>query len=1108
MNRLRVSLAKDAATALSAAAFLIAAALPNISHAQAASSSPDQAAAVPTPAQVQTGSTASSGGDVVKMSPFEVQASDKDIGYYSQNTLAGTRLNSKLEDIGASITVVTKQQMQDTSSVNFNDMFLYEASTEGTENYSAYGGFDKSGTAVDSIQSSPQTANRIRGLGAADVTRDYFASLSQIQPDVYNVDSVEISRGPNSTLFGIGSASGIINQTIEKAILNKDSNEVSIRVGRWDNFRTSVNFNRALVPDKLAIAVAGVYQDSEPTGQKPAYDIQRREFAAVTLKPFANTTVRANIEYYDNPNRRANAYTPKDEITPWLANGSPSWDPTTYTATVGGTATAPITNSLLLPSGLVSGIGNPNVTHPYFYIVQGQVQLWEESQLGTNINVPGTPLTAKSTSNVFGPIGNERLVTSGGDFIKFSSAGPTGQVTYPLFHEPGIHSSNLLNWQGINTVSDNGGEDKAHIYNVEVEQQVIEGLFLEAGWYREQFDTVQRNYLGQNVGPVAEIDPNIRLLNGAPNPFFGRPFVDLQQPDDLDTQFLNEQQRVALAYQLDFTKHDGLIQWLGHHNMLAFYQHRENDSFNVRYRPQVVDAHSWDTTTNTANAASGSTQGAIQRKFYLSNSGSSIAFGPGLFSNNSLTYPLTWFNTSLGASGAWTNENATVAPVIFPATTQKTQQQTWSYSYSLQDYFLKDRLVLTFGQRHDYNRNRSSLGLPVDPSSGATDLLNLNNFSNWVGDSGITRQAGGVFHITNWLSVHYNQSDNFSPLNLAEDLFGNILPDPHGHGKDYGFSVSFFDDKLVAELNFYKSDASNSRSVTTFLDRAQRIDSSMFILWSQEVATNTLGAGASGSAINAFAAGIIKQPGVFPGSNFEGDTQSLAAKGWELNLIYNPLRNWNMKLTGTQDNSTFSNVEPHLVAWLAARLPVWTAATDPILGPFWTTISAGGTNDNNGSPQTFLLGTVYAAGLSTLLAQQGHKSQSLSKYHFSYITNYLFTSGPLKNFAVGGGLRWQSNYAVGYLAAPADSTAGGAITSLSPTAAVYDKERIHLDTWVSYNTKLPFLDNRIRAKIQLNVRDLLESGRLDVQGINPDGTPSVYRIIPPRQIFLTTTFDF
>src|SRR2546423_665359 len=43
------------------------------------------------------------GDEVVSLSPFEVVADNK--GYFASNTMSGTRLNSKIEDLGQSITV-------------------------------------------------------------------------------------------------------------------------------------------------------------------------------------------------------------------------------------------------------------------------------------------------------------------------------------------------------------------------------------------------------------------------------------------------------------------------------------------------------------------------------------------------------------------------------------------------------------------------------------------------------------------------------------------------------------------------------------------------------------------------------------------------------------------------------------------------------------------------------------------------------------------------------------------------------------------------------------------------------------------------------------------
>ena len=128
----------------------------------------DDAKAARTPV---TSASSSSSGDVVTLNPFEVDAS-KDIGYYAENTLAGSRLKTNVGDLASSITVVTKQQLDDTGALNINDVFLYEANTEGAGNYTPV--YINRGTATDGIggysgdDGTPlgiATANRVRGLG-------------------------------------------------------------------------------------------------------------------------------------------------------------------------------------------------------------------------------------------------------------------------------------------------------------------------------------------------------------------------------------------------------------------------------------------------------------------------------------------------------------------------------------------------------------------------------------------------------------------------------------------------------------------------------------------------------------------------------------------------------------------------------------------------------------------------------------------------------------------------------------------------------------------------------------------------------------------------------
>ena len=131
----------------------------------ATSSAPNSANT--SPAVVTRTAVAADGTELVQLSPFEVSAA-QDRGYLATSTLSGTRLNSKLEDLAASLSVVTKQQLLDTAATDINDVFMYEANTEGIYQFTSFT-VDR-GNVSDDVAANPQGATRVRGLTAANTT--------------------------------------------------------------------------------------------------------------------------------------------------------------------------------------------------------------------------------------------------------------------------------------------------------------------------------------------------------------------------------------------------------------------------------------------------------------------------------------------------------------------------------------------------------------------------------------------------------------------------------------------------------------------------------------------------------------------------------------------------------------------------------------------------------------------------------------------------------------------------------------------------------------------------------------------------------------------------
>ncbi|MDA0350455.1 MAG: TonB-dependent receptor plug domain-containing protein [Verrucomicrobia bacterium] len=180
--------------------------------------------------------------EVYELSPFTVDE-QQDVGYLATSTLAGTRLNTPLRDVGAAISVLTQELFEDTGATDAGTILSYATNAEvgGAQGNFAGSGefFQRADTSA--IRTNPQGNQRVRGLASAELTRNYF--LTDIPFDSYNSARITMSRGPNSLLFGIGSPGGVINNGIQGATLGNDFGEVSVRFGEHSSHRETFDYN-------------------------------------------------------------------------------------------------------------------------------------------------------------------------------------------------------------------------------------------------------------------------------------------------------------------------------------------------------------------------------------------------------------------------------------------------------------------------------------------------------------------------------------------------------------------------------------------------------------------------------------------------------------------------------------------------------------------------------------------------------------------------------------------------------------------------------------------------------------------------------------------------
>jgi catecholate siderophore receptor len=187
-----------------------------------------------------------------------------------------------------------------------------------------------------SMQSVADLARYVPGAGAAQgegnrdtiilrgnsSTSDFF--LDGVRDDVeyyrdfYNIDRVEILKGPNAMIFGRGGAGGIVNRVPRQANW-QPVRELSLRGGSWDNRRATVDVGDA-VNDRVALRITGLYENSD--SYRDGFNFERMGVNPTAAFAVGEATVvRLSYEYYDY-DRTADRGLPSELGRPYVTDPS------------------------------------------------------------------------------------------------------------------------------------------------------------------------------------------------------------------------------------------------------------------------------------------------------------------------------------------------------------------------------------------------------------------------------------------------------------------------------------------------------------------------------------------------------------------------------------------------------------------------------------------------------------------------------------------------------------------------------------------------------------------------------------------------------------------
>ncbi len=1144
--------------------------------------------------------TVTSPDEVVSLSPFEVKADTK--GYFQSNTMSGTRLNSKIEDLGQSITVMTKEQMSDFAMLDINDVFDYMASTEGTNSYSQFE-TDRTGAVVDQVSLNPNNANRVRGIGNANIAFNNIATSGRVPVDPLWLDSVELSRGPNANIFGLGNASGTVNQVPATANVTRDFTRVELRADSYEGWRASLDVNRHLANKKLALRASYANQH---TGfvRKPSGEDARRLSVQFKVQPNKNTTLALSWYNYKNASVRPNFTTPRDYYTDWVRLGKPGWNPVTRLVT--------LANGTVYGNGNVAGSTTAYTANPSFFT--GGAESRSPFQIGAPGEAPYWTM-ARYTANPATPAGNNFSVTdpfaSSAAGIGLLTMGPSETFTatqQPLYNSVArpINDKSIYDWGKINLAGNGKAWDDVNIYMAQLDQIVLntskQTLAAQLTFLREDAKRLENQPMGpasvnSNVGQL-QVDVNQVYLDGTPNPYFGRPYLRSSEPYLRDKPLLWDTLRAQAVYKLDFSHDKGWTKWLGTQQLLGYYEDKDQQTRLYTYRHTALGLDKgWEqkyantllgiqTSTNVdprylingTSIVPGNYDRLNEQYYVGSTPGGGIEYAPNLFPEGA-SVPYVWGPSATQMFKDVSAVGYTPAPGGGLNNLNEVVKTTGGV---LQSSFLNGKLVGTFGMRQDIVNDRNApLALltsdlrhydfeasdkwigPWRVAKGKTKSTSVVvrpfqdiKFFRTEGKSGIGRFFAEA---ASSLSLTYNKADNFIAQGPAFDLFLKQLPNQTGTSKDYGFWLTMLDGKLSIHYNHFDTKQLNLRNgdITTMAQRILRyegfISNDSYNLRSQTTAwLNGLGTG--GTATNEQIAAAIKMPleqynGLqkIAANNTYAAVMDAQSKGHELEINFNPSRNWTISASVTKTRAMNIGAGSAVDEYIAARMPIWTTLEDPrftpttqtingVTGPYATapanSIPTGATGhllwwNIVGAPFTTIAGynatqspalnyaanvdapmSVFRALIGRPLPQQREYSAKFNtRYNLAGITENRF----LKRTSVGGSLRYASKGAIGFyglgytpgmdLTLPANK-----ILQLDPNRPIYSGAEVFVDLFLTYKTKL--FHDRVGASFQLNVKNVQESGvRLQKTAAFFDGRASTYRIVDPRQFIFTASFD-
>ncbi len=1002
------------------------------------------------------------GEETVMLTPFEV-ATTQDTGYAGQDTLSGSRLRTNLKDVAAAISPMTAEFLRDIAATNVESAMEYGVGTRmETDDARA------AGPVADGYNDSTRSI-RIRGLPGGGRSINFFGAPGEV--DLYMSESLEVSRGPNSILFGFGSPAGKINISSKQALLSKNAYSLSSRTDSWGGQRWVADANLAAIKNQLAVRAA-VLRGRESSWRAAGHNDQDRFFLASKWQPDRKTSVRIEFEHGEIDRFVPRPFFANDNTSVWNASGQPIFNnfPATY----------------------VPGTPGTGVT-------------------GT----PGTPLRDTGATAVTGV-----LERSGGDWIVVSPQFPFAQnyrqFTYSEAATGGVQSNDFelgrRNPEAVLEANWVRGAFRVNNGSLFIARELLRDLNVEFGFNRQTSRGDTHNLATWNHYGVTA-DTNRFLPTGQLRPANQLYYFDVS-PDHRPASSRINQGRVTLSYERAYRELVRLrLAGLG--EMTASKSRSQILQQYFLRGPSLASGGAFNPTPeNSANQ--------VLQRFYI----------PSLAALEDPNFRIPGPQTFSGATKYQDPRTGTVSDIYMHEFNRAqgnigyVDRETGAWMGVAQAFLLNNRLVGTFGYRKDRLQSRVGVafrdpaGEAIAPNTGIWTPADPNTAKPGI-FSGQTRTLGGVVHVTPWLSGFFNTSNSVStpgtnyitPADPRKTTIADLQPSPSGKTTDYGVKLSLLKNRLFLTATKFHTVSQREFGFSGF-NKGNPVN-----IWN--ALANSGGLNAEETTFARRQAEVMNQ--------VQGYTQDSESRGLEFEVVGRIVDGWSVSVNYSKNQTMRTNIAPEYRAYLDAHKATWKrygtyAITQNANTPGidfapsstdWRTpadIAATGDFTVNTDSINEALADTEQLFFDNPHVFEGKRFVGDPLHSVNLRTRYDFREGVLKGFSIGGGTRWRLGRVAGartdYSITPGsdytDTWNGRTIDKVSTVDA---KDQNVYDLQLSY--AFPILQRKVRWSVQLNVNNLLDQRELIVNNTHPRTlAPITYRYQDPRQFILTNTFSF